>query len=53
MSYLEEEAMHVALEDTGACGRASLEQGSRGGSPRRETSEMATVIQMLVEDWRQ
>ena len=47
MSDLEEEATHIALEDTGACGEASLEQGSRGGSPRRE---MVTVIQMLVED---
>ena len=47
MSDLEEEVAHIALEDTGARGGASLEQGSRGGSPRRE---MVTVIQMLVED---
>ena len=54
MSDLEKGATHVTLEDTEAHGTALLEHGSRGGSPRRETLEMVTVIQMLIEDqWRQ
>lgn len=45
-----EDTTEITPENTGALGGASEEQGSSGGSPRRETSQMTMPIQMLIED---